>query len=80
MDGTNDGRGLRCPMCGARELAFSYSKDVAGGLDRVKRCNRCRTRVQTGEIIKRVLPPTAADILHSPGRTTFGQDGITAEF
>jgi DNA-directed RNA polymerase subunit RPC12/RpoP len=53
--------GIACPKCGCRDLRFSYNKDVPGGLDRVKRCRNCGTRVLTSEAVKRVLPPTGRE-------------------
>jgi hypothetical protein len=80
VDGTaNNNRGIFCPTCGGK-LAVSYGKDVAGGRDRVKCCAQCRIRVLTTETIKRMLPPTPPQQIDSIYRTTFGQDGITAEF
>ena len=80
MDGTNDNRGLECPKCGCKHFEFSYSKDVPGARERVKRCRHCNTRILSIEAIKRILPPTPADLNNSAGRMGFDSQGLAAEF
>jgi DNA-directed RNA polymerase subunit RPC12/RpoP len=54
-------KGIACPKCGCEHFEYSYGKDAPGERQRVKRCRHCGTRVLTGEVVKRVLPPTRYD-------------------
>lgn len=61
----DDGRGIRCPNCGARHCpgrSFEVERTIALGnrdsVRRIRNCWNCRHRVITAERVTGVAPPT----------------------